>query len=242
MTTIKTIAACDRQTCATGRFSVNPYAGMGKLKNRLKSAVTLPAHEHHPKAGVTEETQGTAPIHAGLRVTPARFDGVTGVTSWASTAHGKLSPKRCDSIHAGAIHTIKQASKLYVKELFSRPEFIGTGFSVSHGFGAGSAYPQGRQHNLFCVDIPSSTLWPIQSYGGFQFNKERETMTKVTTPSMPKTGNPAPLARQHAIEAALSLALHHARNGELHAATGRAIRAASMLKQACAELKQGGAA
>lgn len=53
---------------------------------------------------------------------------------------------------------------------------------------------------------------------------------------------PAPtdrLARQQSIEAALSAALHMVRNysdtATLQCATGRAIRAASMLKQACLE-------
>jgi len=48
-----------------------------------------------------------------------------------------------------------------------------------------------------------------------------------------------PLARQQAIENALSTALHPVRTSEtteaLQRATGRAIRAASMLKQSCAE-------
>ena len=67
-------------------------------------------------------------------------------------------------------------------------------------------------------------------------------MTTVNTIITPKTGNPSPLTRQQAIEAALSGALHHARHGDIHTATGRAIRAASMLKQACAALQIGGAA
>ena len=67
-------------------------------------------------------------------------------------------------------------------------------------------------------------------------------MTTVNTTPTPKTGNTSPLTRQQAIETALSGALHHARHGDIHAATGRAIRAASMLKQACAEIKIGGAA
>ena len=51
------------------------------------------------------------------------------------------------------------------------------------------------------------------------------------------------MVRQQAIEDALTLALHLARCGDIHAATGRAIRAASMLKQACAEFaEEGGAA
>ena len=71
-------------------------------------------------------------------------------------------------------------------------------------------------------------------------------MTKVTTPTTPATGTPSPLARQQAIENALTTALYfirlpHTESG-LKAATGRAIRAASMLKQACAEITTGGAA
>jgi hypothetical protein len=49
-----------------------------------------------------------------------------------------------------------------------------------------------------------------------------------------------PLARQQAIENALSMALHLVRTSDtpesLQRATGRAIRAASMLKQACTEI------
>lgn len=76
--------------------------------------------------------------------------------------------------------------------------------------------------------------------GGFQSHSGAETMATVNTIITPKTGNPSPLARQQAIEDALSLALHLVRNGDIHAATGRAIRAASMLKQACAEISNSG--
>lgn len=55
-----------------------------------------------------------------------------------------------------------------------------------------------------------------------------------------------PAARQAAIENALSMALWHVRNGDtaqaLQAATGRTIRAASLLKQACTEATNGGRA
>lgn len=55
-----------------------------------------------------------------------------------------------------------------------------------------------------------------------------------------------PAARQAAIENALSMALWHVRHGTgtdaIQAATGRAIRAASMLKQACTEATNGGRA
>ncbi|WP_029524132.1 hypothetical protein [Polaromonas glacialis] len=64
-------------------------------------------------------------------------------------------------------------------------------------------------------------------------------MTTVNTLTTPKSGNTSPLARQQAIENALTTALYfirlpHTESG-LKAATGRAIRAASMLKQACSE-------
>ena len=65
-------------------------------------------------------------------------------------------------------------------------------------------------------------------------------MTTVNTTPTPKMGNPSPLTRQQAIESALSGALHHARSGDLHSATGRAMRAASMLKQACSEAATSG--
>ena len=54
------------------------------------------------------------------------------------------------------------------------------------------------------------------------------------------------LARQQAIENALSMALYHVRNGDtvdaIRTATTKAVRATSMLKQACAEFTIGGVA
>ena len=67
-------------------------------------------------------------------------------------------------------------------------------------------------------------------------------MTTVNTPTTPKTGNTTPLIRQHAIESALSMALWHVRKGDTHQAVAKSIRAASMLKQACTEIQNGGAA
>jgi hypothetical protein len=65
-------------------------------------------------------------------------------------------------------------------------------------------------------------------------------MTNVTTPTA------APLdtvARQQAIENALGMALHYIRTIDtqhgIQAATGKAIRAVSMLKHACTELHMG---
>ena len=75
-------------------------------------------------------------------------------------------------------------------------------------------------------------------------------MTTVNTRTTPKTaslGNtPYAIERQQAIENALSAALYFIRlpstHSGLHAATGRANRALSLLKQACSEASMGGAA
>jgi hypothetical protein len=54
------------------------------------------------------------------------------------------------------------------------------------------------------------------------------------------TATPHQIERQQAIENALSMALHYVRHADtqqaIQAATSKAIRAVSMLKQACAEL------
>ena len=148
-----------------------------------------------------------------------------------------------DRIHAGASHTTKQAGNLPDSEVFSRSEFeAGPTFRLSDGFGAGSAYPQGRQHNLFCVTKPSSTLCPSQADGGLSVRQGTETMTKVNTHPTPALGTPSRLARQQAIENALGDALHFIRTDHpdhsLCLATAHARRALSMLKQACAEVSQ----
>ena len=77
------------------------------------------------------------------------------------------------------------------------------------------------------------------------------TVNTITTPKMGTLGStPAistsSIARQQAIENALSTALYFIRQPHtdqtLQAATGRAIRAASMLKQACTESTTSGRA
>ncbi len=68
-------------------------------------------------------------------------------------------------------------------------------------------------------------------------------MAKANTTPTPEMGN---IANQQAIENALSAALYFIRlpgtASALHAATGRANRALTLLKNACTEAKNGGAA
>ena len=69
-------------------------------------------------------------------------------------------------------------------------------------------------------------------------------MTTVNTITTPTLGHTSRINRQQAIENALATELFFIRqpttDSGLRAATGRAIRAASMLKQACAEISNGG--
>jgi hypothetical protein len=112
--------------------------------------------------------------------------------------------------------------------VFSRPEHFGFGRD-------GLVRKAGRMaESMFLTSRPPDAR--KNANGGFQSHSGAETMTTVNTTTTPKTGNPSPISRQQAIEHALSMALFHVRNGDTHAAVGRAIRAASMLKQACAEI------
>jgi hypothetical protein len=120
--------------------------------------------------------------------------------------HQQIKHNRGDTVPFGAIHTMKQAGSLSDNEVFSRPEFNGAAPRCTHGFGAGSANPQGRRHNLFCVDIPSPTRCPIQADGGFQFNKERETMTKPTPASRCAVPNTTTMTPEARLRAAYALA------------------------------------
>lgn len=70
-------------------------------------------------------------------------------------------------------------------------------------------------------------------------------MSNNTSPTY-SLATASPIARQQAIENALSMALYHVRHGgtnqTIRTATAKAIRAASMLKQACTEVANGGRA
>lgn len=67
---------------------------------------------------------------------------------------------------------------------------------------------------------------------------------RVKSHSQSAADSLCPIARHQAIENALSMALWHVRHGTgiegIQAATGRAIRATSMLKQACTDSAIGG--
>ena len=169
----------------------------------------------------------------------------------------------CATVKPGAQNTTKQAGNLPDSEVFSRPKFM--------VLDVGIVYPQGRRHNLFCVLNPHIHPECLKSArDGFSVQQGTKTMTNVTTlasrraalscvqtpasfPALtpsPAGHAPAPephaVERQQAIENALSTALYFIRQPysatALHAATGRASRALSLLKNACTEAQNGGAA
>ena len=69
-------------------------------------------------------------------------------------------------------------------------------------------------------------------------------VSRTTTPNVAPQGTtpvtpPSSIARQQAIENALSMALFHIRKGDARQAVSKAIRATSLLKQSCSDLSSG---
>ena len=203
-------------------------------------------------AGGFKTTTATATHNATDFIAAGARHASAGAAFHAFPCHGigktgKGAAKGCATVLFGASNTIDNAGNLPDSEVFSRPEFGSAGFTHLHGYGRdGLVREAGRMaYSMFSTSRPPVALEKAAS--GLQSQYGAETMTTVNTPPTPKTGNTSPLIRQQAIETALSDALHLVRTTGtqhgIHAATGRAIRAASMLKQACAKFAiEGGAA
>jgi len=127
------------------------------------------------KADVSDVSDVQAPIHAGLRCNVTATADVSDVSAkdfrpckrrttkahFADSGAAFLhqldrhinrrpfrAVRRCDTVNPGARHTTRSAGNLPDSEVFSRSEFeAALMHQVSHGYGAGSAYPQGRQHD-----------------------------------------------------------------------------------------------
>ena len=153
------------------------------------------------------------------------------------TTHQDFTPSRlCATFQTGAINTTKQAVYLPVSKVFSCPKFM--------VLDVGRAYPQGWPQRFGVVTRPHVHLVVLVSRRMVsEFPEGIKTMTHVTI-TTPSTGTTSRIDRQQAIENALSTALYFIRlpstDSGLRAATGRAIRATAMLKQACAEISNGG--
>ena len=146
----------------------------------------------------------------------------------------------CAAFTPGARHATKQAGDLPDSEGFSCPKFTVLGLGTVNREATGSTCFE-------CLNpFPPNDL--DSQRVDFQSRQGAKTMTKVITFSSLSTGTrvqsnarintPTP-AQQATIENTLSMALWNVRHGTgtqaMQAATGRAIRAASMLKQACTE-------
>ena len=110
--------------------------------------------------------------------------------------------------------------------------------SKFYGFGRDGVNRKAARSTDFEFSTSRPPVALEKAASGFQSQSGAETMTTVNTPT---TSTLDAIARQQAIENALSAALFHIRQPHtttaLWAATGRANRALAMLKQACAEAK-----
>jgi hypothetical protein len=137
----------------------------------------------------------------------------------------------------GARHTTSEAVYLPVSKVFSCPKF--------KVLDVGNVYPQGRRHRF--GDVSKPHVHPVDLDSQRMVSEFPEGIKTMTTHApTPSTASPSntpattpEITRQQAIENALSTALYFIRQPysttALQAATGRAMRAASMLKQACTE-------
>ena len=212
----KAAGGCKTTTATTSHYATNFMAAVARQASGIARFPAKPCH------GIGR----------------AGKDAVKGCDTVLSTP--AMGPVRKNIVIDSGAHTHA------LSWVFPRSEFSGTGFPVSHGYGRdGLVRKAGRMaESMFLTSCPPDAR--KNANGGFQSHSGAEAMTNpVNTPTTPKSGNTSPLARQHAIESALSEALHfvrlpHTESG-LKAATGRAIRAASMLKQACSEGRAGAA-
>ena len=167
------------------------------------------------------------------------FVGLETTTNPDSAArHSCIHLARRDTFHSGAEYTTEIAGNLPDSEVFSRSEFESAGFTRLEDLGRDGV---NRKAARMAISMYSTSRHPFRrlnnGVSGLQSQIGARTMTKVNTPTKPATGSPSPLARQQAIENALSMALFHIRHGDarhgLYAATAKATRAVSMLKHAC---------
>jgi hypothetical protein len=141
----------------------------------------------------------------------------------------------CATFHLGASNTKDKARSLSDIEAIFMSKF--------YGFGQDGLTRKDGRMALSMFETSCPPFASSNAASGFQSRKGAEAMTKVNTPT---TSTADKIARQQAIENALSTALFHIRQPStstaLFAATGRASRALTMLKQACADAQIGGAA
>ena len=139
------------------------------------------------------------------------------------------------TVRAGARHTTKQAGNLPDSEVFSRSEFEFSGLGV--------LIRKDGSATCFACLHPAPPDGLDSHCVGFQFNKERETMTTSPVASRSAAPTTTPDLVQLHLQAcnALAQALHTLRNSEctandLHRAIGRTLRAGTALKRMAGEV------
>ncbi len=140
----------------------------------------------------------------------------------------------CSRIVRGAEHTIGNAGNLPDSEVFSRSEFGHVAHGSMHGFGAGSAYPQGRQHGVTHVFKPSSTRHLLNTgASGFDTRNGAKTMTNKQRTDKAQATPPADLitqARQR-LQEAIGLLQGTPSEADTARALGRVMSASRALKR-----------
>ncbi len=215
MNAIRIIAACAHQTCAASRFSVNPHAGIGKQQYRpAKGCATVPST---PNCGAGAEN---TVIDSGVHT--ATLSAVF-LRSNFMVLDVRVLPTRKDGSMA--------------ESMFSPPS-------------RPSRVPEKRMEWFFQSHSGAEAMTNVISLASRRAVLSLQTPAQVPT-FKPAPASPAPASgthsveRQQAIEDALSAALCFIRipgTAALQAATGRANRALSLLKNACTEAKTDGAA
>lgn len=139
-----------------------------------------------------------------------------------------------DKIARGAEHTIGNAGNLPDSEVFSRSEFGHVAHGSMHGFGAGSAYPQGRQHGVTHVFKPSSTRHLLNTgASGFDTRNGAKTMTNKQRTDKAQATPPTELTAQarQRLQEAIGLLQGTPSEADTARALGRVMSASRALKR-----------
>ena len=143
--------------------------------------------------------------------------------------HHTRTVQRSGTMRAGAIHTTKQAGNLPDSEVFSRPKFM-----VS-GLGASTRKDGGTTCFVWIYPAPPNGL--SSRCVGFQFNKERETMTTSIVASRcaaPASPHLDPIALHGEAVNAASMARWYAARHDYAAAFRRSAQATGALRKLAA--------
>ena len=209
------------------------FIHLHRIKNNMKTSKRKAVGGHHSTPTAFKNTHANIAPGCKKRYTIRKCCATfhTSPICWAG-AENTVSDSEVHSATSSAV--------------FSRPKFMVLDVKVLSIRKDGS-----MAESMFSPPSRSSRVPEKRRGWFFQSHSGARTMTTVNTTTTPKAAplghtpaiSTSILARQPEIENALSTALYFIRlpstESGLRAATGRAIRATSMLKQACAESTSG---